>query len=100
MKLINLNTNALITILAAIAITASAAIQADGNPKRLEDSMRHQIFLELKTNVNHLYLYGSQSLTKIDTSISTRVVSANNNSIYILPLKNTVIGKDERENET
>ena len=100
MKLINLNTNAIITILAAIAITASAAVQAEENGKHLEDSMRHQILLELKTNVNDLYRNGSLSLKGVDSLNSSRVASANDSSVYISPVKNAIAGEKERENET
>jgi hypothetical protein len=96
MKVININLNAVVSVLAALVIAVSVPAQADETDFTLEDSIRHQIFLELKSNVKDLYQTGNLLVPNVDTSVSAIVASSNANSNYISPLNSDEkTGKNE-----
>lgn len=93
------NTNTFIALVAAMVIAISQPVKAEDNGFTLEDSIRHQIFQELKTNVNDLYCKGRLLAPGIDTLIAAKVASTNNNSTFISPANNNAgRGKDSVEN--
>jgi hypothetical protein len=98
MKLEKQNTNVLVALVTAmvIATAISLPVKVEDKDFTLEDSIRHQIFQELKTNVNDLYRNGRLLVPGIDTSVAARVASANDNSTFISPANNAA----DREKES
>ena len=95
MKLENQNRNALVALVAAMVVAIHQPVKAEDSGFTLEDSIRHQIFQELKTNVNELYRNGRLIVPGVDTSVAARVASTNDNSTFISPANNKADrGKD------
>ena len=75
MNLINLNSNVVFALVTAAVIAISVPAKAEEAGFTLEDSIRNQIFVELKSNVENLYRSGSLVVPDIDTSVAARVAS-------------------------
>ena len=98
MKLINLNTNVVFALVVAAVIAISVPAKADEAGFTLEDSIRHQIFMELRANVQNLYHSGNLVVPGIDTSFASRVASNNSGSGYTLPIN--VNANETKEHKT
>jgi hypothetical protein len=85
MKLINLKSNVVLALVTALAIATSVPAQADEAGFTLEDSIRNQIFLELKANVQELYQNSSLFSPSVDTSYAAKVASNTTNDGFVLP---------------
>lgn len=85
MKLINLKSNVVLALVTAAVLATSVPAQAEEAGFTLEDSIRNQIFLELKANVQDLYRNGNLLLPSVDTSQAARVASNTANGGFVLP---------------
>ncbi len=86
MKFVNQNTNAILVLVAAIVIATSVPAKAEETGFTLEDSIRNQIFLELKSNVQNLYRSGNLLVPGVEISVAERVAANDSNSGFTLPL--------------
>ena len=86
MRLVNLKTNVVLALVTAVVIAGSVPAQAEETGFTLEDSIRNQIFLELKSNVETLYKSDRLLVPSVDTSYAARVASSNTNGGFVLPV--------------
>ena len=85
MKLINLKSNVVLALVTAAILATSVPAQADDTGFTLEDSIRNEIFLELKANVQDLYQNSSLLVPSAATSHAARVASNTDTGGFILP---------------
>lgn len=95
MKLINLNTNAVLALVTAVVIAVSVPAKAEETGFTLEDSIRNQIFMELKANVQNLYQSGGLIVPSVDTSVAARIASTNASGEFALPININGITPDK-----
>lgn len=97
MKYINLNTNIILALVTTVLIATGAPAQAEEIGFTLEDSIRSQIFTELKSNVENLYKSGQLLVPDVDTSTTSRIAGNSSNSGSVLPISvdNGSSGKDK-----
>jgi hypothetical protein len=88
MRLVNLKSKVVLALVTAVVIAGSVPAQAEEKGFTLEDSIRNQIFLELKSNVENLYQNSRLLVPSIDTSHAARVASSSTNSGFVLPNNN------------
>ena len=86
MKFVYLKTNAVIAIIAAVVMAISVPANAEDKGFILEDSIREQIFMELKSNVRSLYQNANLIVPTVDTSIAARIASTSKNGNRVLPV--------------
>ncbi len=86
MKFVKLNISVAVALLTAIVNVTSTSASAEETGFTLEDSIKNQIFLELKANVENLYQNGSLPVPGIDTALAARVVSNDENREFVLPV--------------
>ncbi|MFT5134420.1 MAG: hypothetical protein ACI9SC_002899 [Gammaproteobacteria bacterium] len=86
MKLINTNLNVVFAWLTALLIATSIPAQADETGFTLEDAIKHQIFVELKSNVEDLYRNGNLLVPGVDTSAAARVANGDVIGGFALPI--------------
>jgi hypothetical protein len=86
MKYINLNTNVILALVTTVLIATGAPAQAEENGFTLEDSIRSQIFTELKSNVENLYQSSQLLVPSIDTSKASRIAGNTFNGGFALPI--------------
>jgi hypothetical protein len=86
MKLINLNTNIILALATSFLIAVAVPAQAEEAGFTLEDSIRKQIFLELKSNVESLYQNNQLLVPSIDTSAAARLASNTDANGFVLPI--------------
>ncbi len=85
MKNVNKNTNLILALISAAVLAISVPAKAEENGFTLEDSIRTQIFMELKSNVKSMYQNAQLLVPSVDTSIASSVASNNANSGFVLP---------------
>jgi hypothetical protein len=86
MKYINLNTNVILALVTTVLIATGVPAQAEENGFTLEDSIRSQIFTELKSNVENLYQSSQLLVPNIDTAKASRIAGNTSNSHLVLPI--------------
>ena len=86
MKYINLNTNVILALVTTVLIATGTPAQAEENGFTLEDSIRSQIFTELRSNVENLYQSSQLLVPNIDISKVSRVAGNNSNNGFVLPV--------------
>jgi hypothetical protein len=87
MKFINLKTKVTLALITALVIGTGAPVYAEGTGLTLEDSIRNQIFLELKDNVEHLYRNSREDVTRIEPTVTVHVVKRNIEAGFSPPLR-------------
>ena len=86
MKYINLNTNVILALVTTVLIATGTSAQAEENGFTLEDSIRSQIFTELKSNVENLYQSSQLLVPNIDTAKASRIAGNTSNGGFALPI--------------
>jgi hypothetical protein len=86
MKNINLNKNLILVLVTTVLLASGVAAQAEENGFTLENSIRNEIFLELKSNVENLYQSNQWIVPEIDTRVASRIVSNRSNSGFVIPV--------------
>jgi len=86
MKNIKLNKNPILVLVATVLLASGATTQADENGFTLENSIRNEIFLELKSNVESLYQSNQWIVPEVDTRVASRIVGNHSNSGFVIPI--------------
>jgi hypothetical protein len=84
MKSINLMKNKVLALLTTLLIVSGTSLNAEELGFSLDDSIRKQVFQELKSNVESLYQDRQLLVPSIDTATSSRIAA--NNSGFIFPV--------------
>ena len=96
MKAKQLSANILAALILMSSMVVGAPLKAEEAGFTLEDSIRTQIFMELKSNVKNLYLNSQRVVPSIDTSVSARIAGRSQNIGFSLPINNSAsYGKEE-----
>jgi len=93
-----LKINVVLALVTAAVLAASVPAQAEETSFTLEDAIRNQIFLELKSNVKSLYQNSGLLVPGVDTSLAARIASNNINNSFVLPVNTG--GKVTEKNST
>ncbi len=86
MKLVNLHIKIVLALLTSVVISTSASAQAGESGFTLDDSIRTQIFLELKSNVESLYQSNRIYAADVETSTTTKIASGRDSIEFAVPL--------------
>jgi hypothetical protein len=81
--------NRVIALVTTLLIASGMPVVAEEQGFTLEDSIRSQIFQELKSNVESLYRNSQLVVADIDTSKASHI-AANNGSRYFAPAGTSV----------
>ena len=96
MNVKQLSANILAALILAASMIVAAPLQAEETGFTLEESIRSQIFMELKSNVKNLYLNSQRVVPSIDTSSAAKIAGRSQNVGFSLPINNAAsYGKEE-----
>lgn len=87
MRLLNLNNRLVLALLAVLSTTVLIPVKANEAGMTLDDSIRQQIFLELKDNVEYLYRNSRQNVNRIEPTITVQVVNRSIEGGFSPPLR-------------
>ena len=82
----NLNRQIFFALAASFLVGSANLVYAE-NAQTLEDSIRNQIFLELKENVEHLYQNSPKDLSDTQPTVTVNVVNQNIENGFSPPLR-------------
>ena len=100
MNVKQLSANILAALILASSMIVGAPLKAEEAGFTLEDSIRTQIFMELKSNVKNLYLNSQRVVPSIDTSTAAKIAGRSQNIGFSLPINNAAgFGKEENSVE-
>lgn len=77
--------NLIMSAVIAASMALSSLAQAEESGFSFDDSIRHQVFVELKSNVETLFERSHLLVPAVDTSAASRIVSRKQSSGNVLP---------------
>jgi hypothetical protein len=85
MKYFKLNTNVVLVLVTTILIATGTPSFAEEKGFTLDESIRQQVFTELKSNIENAYQNGFLLIPEIDTSFASRLADNNSAAGFVLP---------------